>query len=132
MSGDREACLAAGMDDYISKPVTSAKLKEVLDRWLPQSAFAPQEEEEDANKQPTQPILSSAPLQHYNEKIAEWERSMGREIAMELMAEFTGGIQGTIEELHLHLSHGNMAEVRSTAHRLKGCVSILSAKRTAN
>ena len=34
--GDREQCLAAGMDDYLSKPFTAAQVKEVLGRWLPQ------------------------------------------------------------------------------------------------
>ena len=34
MQGDREACLAAGMDDYITKPVKSAQLREVIERWL--------------------------------------------------------------------------------------------------
>jgi CheY-like chemotaxis protein len=35
MQGDRESCIAAGMDDYISKPVNRDKLREMLERWFP-------------------------------------------------------------------------------------------------
>ena len=37
MAGDRERCLAAGMDDYITKPMRSQALAEVLQRWIPRS-----------------------------------------------------------------------------------------------
>ncbi|MFJ5954478.1 response regulator [Paenarthrobacter sp. NPDC092416] len=36
LNEDRERCLAAGMDDYISKPVDMDKLGSVLARWVPQ------------------------------------------------------------------------------------------------
>jgi two-component system, sensor histidine kinase and response regulator len=38
MDGDKERCLAAGMDDYISKPYNLQTLKETLGRWLTATA----------------------------------------------------------------------------------------------
>jgi signal transduction histidine kinase len=38
LSGDREKCLAAGMDDYLSKPLRPAVLETVLGRWVGQPA----------------------------------------------------------------------------------------------
>lgn len=35
VKGDRDACLAAGMDDYVSKPFSQGQLSSVLRRWLP-------------------------------------------------------------------------------------------------
>ena len=35
MQGDRDKCLAVGMDDFISKPINPNKVQEALERWLP-------------------------------------------------------------------------------------------------
>jgi signal transduction histidine kinase/DNA-binding response OmpR family regulator len=40
MLGDRERCLAGGMNDYVSKPVSARALAEVLERWLPKKGKA--------------------------------------------------------------------------------------------
>jgi len=41
MVGDREKCLAAGMDDHIPKPVRIDQLHRTLSRWLPTGAVPP-------------------------------------------------------------------------------------------
>jgi CheY-like chemotaxis protein len=43
MEGDRERCLAEGMDDYLSKPFNMKQLEETLGRWLPRENPLPRE-----------------------------------------------------------------------------------------
>jgi CheY-like chemotaxis protein len=41
MQGDRERCLAAGMDDYISKPINSGELIGILEQFYPAAQGEP-------------------------------------------------------------------------------------------
>lgn len=40
MDGDREKCIKAGMDDYLTKPVNPQILAEMLEKWIDNEAHA--------------------------------------------------------------------------------------------
>ena len=40
MKGDREECIAAGMDDFVGKPISITALTEALNRWRPEAVEA--------------------------------------------------------------------------------------------
>jgi CheY-like chemotaxis protein len=40
MPGDREACVAAGMDDYLAKPFSLSALKAMIDKWTDSGTMA--------------------------------------------------------------------------------------------
>lgn len=59
MAGDREQCLAQGMDDYLSKPFTLKQLEDLLNRWL---SPAKTEHLRDAvEKQVVEPVAPNSP-----------------------------------------------------------------------
>jgi PAS domain S-box-containing protein len=63
LSGDREKCLSAGMDDYVSKPARMEVLKEVLERWAPskKTAVSAHDAKASANTSAPAPPLDRPP-----------------------------------------------------------------------
>jgi CheY-like chemotaxis protein/HPt (histidine-containing phosphotransfer) domain-containing protein len=41
MQGDRDRCIEAGMDDYVTKPISPQSLADAVDRWLPREEAVP-------------------------------------------------------------------------------------------
>lgn len=83
MVGDREKCLASGMDDYMTKPLARAVLNQLLRKWLPADAVTrpefvpeglrkalPESQAESANTRASMPS-ASAPLNHEAQLLAE-------------------------------------------------------------
>ena len=119
MQGDRERCLEAGMDDYVSKPIQPQALSAVLTRWT----SAP-----DAWPAPPQPAAENgdAPL---NLETALPRFSHDREIFVEVLTEFVGRLPGDMQRLAAAMQNHDSSLLWQEAHRLKGAAASLSADR---
>ncbi len=110
LKGDRERCLEAGMDDYVSKPVTALGLGEVLDRHLggalPSGGFVSPKESSPAGLVEIDQIR----------EVADGDRAFERE----LIETFLSDSEEQFRCLETALREGDAEEIRSRSHSLKG------------
>jgi two-component system, sensor histidine kinase and response regulator len=111
MHGDRDKCLAAGMNDYLAKPINGDALDQMLDRWLSATPAGPATEG---------PAIDHARLDALRSVFSADEmRAMLQELASTISHELDDVDQAAVQ--------GEPAAVRAAAHRLKNSAAMIGA-----
>jgi PAS domain S-box-containing protein len=115
MKGDRERCLAEGMDDYVSKPLRPQELFEVLDRLAPATAAGPG-------------AAGSAARPPAFDLGAALDR-MGGDVGLmkELAGLFLDECPRRMAEIHQAILRRDTSGLRKSAHALRGSVANFGA-----
>jgi len=108
MTGDRERCLAAGMDAYISKPLDARKLIELVEET-----------------QPGAPVMAGKPEEDgFNLAQALEQMDGDRELFGEVVELFRRELPGLVQRIRDAIGQGDAAELEQAAHKLKSSVGI--------
>jgi PAS domain S-box-containing protein len=122
--GEREKCLSAGMDDYLSKPVSRAELAIVLTRWvgLPPIAEAepdmPDDREQDSARAETKD--GEFTVASWDEVAALKRLDGDHELLDEMIDLFLEEAPVQLNELAAALSQADLPALADGAHALKG------------
>jgi len=123
LKGDREKCLAAGMDDYISKPISIEKLKSVLENWSADLKIESPKfngEELKNSAEDIQSLVDMARLREIAGADLEFER--------EILQGFVVDTGSYLEAAKGAIASGDVQTLARRAHQIKG-VSATAAVR---
>ncbi len=122
MKGDRERCLAAGMDGYVSKPLRPDELFAVLERLVPVAAATP---DIAATASPVAPPPPAHPV--INVGVALEQMGGNAELLRELAEICLGELPKLMGEIRRAVTHEDGPKLQLSAHALKGSVANFAA-----
>ncbi len=129
LEGDRERCLDAGMDDYLTKPFRRDTLRAMLARWIgdSQSAATAQKQEIDMSTNQEPPAVDTEALDAI--------RALANESAPDLLAQvvhlYLEAGPRLLDSLRSGMATGDKDAVRAAAHTLKSSSANVGASRLA-
>jgi PAS domain S-box-containing protein len=125
--GERERCLEAGMDDYLSKPINSTQLKEALIRHAPAPRTPAPSAPDTVSPTESTPATSIAPntppIMHTICDISRLQQlcdEIDAEAVHELAHDFLRELPERVQEMRALSSTGPITTFRRAAHSLKG------------
>jgi len=125
MKEDRERCLGAGMDDYISKPIDPKKLMSLLAKWSGnRESIAGKERNERKKRDSTIEAQAGVPLD-LSKALAQ--ACGDEEFLDEMIQYFIESMPSQIETLHSSIESKDTDALTKQAHTLKGASGNLSA-----